>query len=318
MRKLLALVSVLALSGCAAQVPTPTITPVDTKYCAVSDAAGYNDDGLNRSVYAALQQLKVQTGASVVALEVGDKLSAQAALQKLADAKCNAIIASGSSLVNSTIAAARAHANTRYYSVSDATSMGVATENYSALTFNIFQAAYAAGFLSAATVNSNTDVNRININNQLKTAASLKLEKAFALGVDRYNSKNKKQVSVVISDVHSGEEIIFAIAGNSKQLGVIAQSSGTPPVKIVGFGRDWYTDLRNKAIRSSILTSVIRKDVVGKVADAVVNQSGSAHYDLSNDGVGLIDANDISWPLSFSNEVSQMIKDFQDGKVKVG
>jgi basic membrane protein A len=318
MRKSLVLLSVLALTGCSAQVPTPTITPVDLKYCAVSDAAGYNDDGLNRSVYAALQQLKVQTGASVSAIEVSDKLNAQAAFQKLAESKCNAIIASGNSLVNSAIAAARSNANIRYYSISDATTLGIATENYSALTFNIYQAAYEAGYLAAATAKSDTDTNRININNQLKTTQSLKLEKAFALGVERFNSKNNKQVSVVISDVHSGEEIIFALAGNSKQLGVIAQSSATPPVKYVGFGRDWYGDVRNKAIRSTIITSVIRKDVIGKVAEAVVNKTGSAHYDLSNDGVGLVDANEINWPLTFPAEVSQMIKDFQDGKVKIG
>lgn len=158
---------------------------------------------------------------------------------------------------------------------------------------------------------------RINVNNKLKTSQSFKIEKAFALGVERFNSQSDKKISVVLSGVHSGEETIFAIAGYSKLIGVIAQSSATAPVKIVGFGRDWYADARNKELRSSILTSVVRNNVIGKVADAVSNQSGSAHYDLSNDGVGLADAHDLNWPIGFAREMSQMIKDFQDGKVKV-
>jgi basic membrane protein A len=317
MRKLLALLSVLALTGCAVQEPAPTITPVDLKYCAVSDAAGYNDDGLNRSVYAAMQQLKVQTGAAVSAVEVSDKLTASAALQKMVDAGCNAIIASGSALVSATLATSKNNPNIHFYTVSDAAKSGATSANYTAITFDIGQAAYVAGYLSAATTDSGAVANRININNRIKSAPSLKIEKAFALGVDRFNTKNKKQVSVVISDVHSGEEIIFGLAGNATQLGLIAQSSATPQVKYVGFGRDWYSDVRNKDIKSSILTSVIRVDAIGKVVDAVVNQKASEHFDLSNDGVGLVDAHDVSWPIGFGGEVSQIIKDFQDGKVKV-
>ncbi len=317
MRKFFALISVLALSGCAVQEPAPTVTPVDLKYCAISDAAGFNDDSLNRSIYAALQQLKVQTGASVSAIEVSAKLPAEAAIQKLIDAKCNAVITSGSLMVNATLSASRKNSDVHFYSVSDSSKSGVTSTNYTAITFDIAQAAYVAGYLAASTMDSDAVANRININNQLKSAQSLKIEKAFALGVDRFNSKNRQQVSVVISDVHSGEEIIFALAGNSKQLGLIAQSSATPAVKYVGFGRDWFSDIRNKEIKSSILTSVIRVDAIGKVVDAVVNQKASQHFDLSNNGVGLVEAHDVNWPIGFGQQVSEIIKDIQDGKVKV-
>ena len=319
MRKLFALLSVLSLTGCAAQEPAPTITPVDLKYCAVSDTAGYNDDGLNRSVYAALQQLKVQIGAAVSAVEVSDKLNAATAIQKLVDAKCNAIVTSGAQLVNATLAAAKKNSSVRFYSVSDSASAGFSTSNYSALTFNIFQAAYAAGYLAAATSEASPLPNPqfVNVIDKLKTSTSKKASSAFVLGATRYNSVNKKEVPVTATNVDRGEAIVFGIAGNAKQLGLSVSNSSQLPRSVIGFGRDWYLDVRNKDMKNAILTSVIRIDAIGKVVDAVVNNQSSQHFDLSNNGVGLADAHDVNWPIGFNREMSQMIKDFQDGKVKV-
>lgn len=306
MRKLLALIAVLSLSGCAVQEPAPEVTPVDLKYCAVSDSAGFNDDGLNRSVYAAMQQLKIQTGASVVAIEVSGKLGPSAAITKLIEADCNAIVTSGTQLITPTIAAAKKNSTIRFYSVSDSLVPGVSSANFSALTFNIFQAAYAAGYLAAA-----ASEGEVSIINKSFSKVTNKAVEAFTAGIERFNDKNQEKVSLNLSNTYNSQSTIFAVSGNST---LLPELNGA---RVIGFGRDWYGDVRNKEIRNTILTSIIRVDAIGKVVDAVINQRASQHFDFANGGVGLIDAQEVAWPSGFTAEESEIVRDFQDGKVKV-
>ncbi|MEY4320944.1 MAG: hypothetical protein RLZZ471_885 [Actinomycetota bacterium] len=312
MRRFAALALVLALTGCAAQTPAPSITPVSLKYCAISDSAGFNDDGLNRSVYAALQQLKVQTGARVSALEVGAKVTAESGIQKLVAAKCNAIITAGGSLVEPTLTAAKANDTIRFVSVSDTTELSDTAPNFVALSFKVDQAAYSAGYLAAL---SSADSGQVSVLNLIGDSVSRKSVKAFAAGVERFNSEKRAQVKVakLTSFSETNKDVTFVLAGSSEAFGV---EVGSYQGKIIGYGRDWFTDSRNKAIKPNILTSVIRNDVIGKVVAAVTQSNTSTIYDLSNQGVGLSESHDLNWPASFANSQSQIIKDFVDGKVR--
>ncbi|MFM6977883.1 MAG: BMP family ABC transporter substrate-binding protein [Micrococcales bacterium] len=318
MRKFAALALVLALTGCSAQEPAPTITPVSTKYCALSDSAGFDDDGLNRSVYTALQQLKVQKGAPVVALEVGDKLSADAGFAKLVEDKCEAVISTGDSLAKPTLSAAKANPTIRFVSVSNNFKSEDSAPNFVALTFNIYQAAFAAGYLAASMT---LDENETAVLNVKKNLEAKKSAKAFAAGVARFNQLKNADVRVTSLDTinDAWQDVVFVIAGNSSQMGEWNRSDtgALKLIKLIGYGRDWYVDVRNKEFKQFILTSVVRNDVVGKVVAAVIDGAASADFNLTNEGVGLTPAQDLDWPTAYASAFERIVNELADGKLKV-
>lgn len=319
MRKFAVLALLLALTGCSAQVPAPKVTPVSDKYCALSDASGFDDDGLNRSVYAALQQLKVQFGATVMALEVGENLTAAAGIEKLVSADCSAIITAGEALSKPALQAAKTHETIRFVSVSNIINTEDNAPNFAALTFNIYEAAFAAGYLAAATAASSSQENqRISVIDKLKTSESRKSAKAFIFGVARYNTLNRKSVSVEQVSSPRGDAITFALAGNFEQLQPWTTNSSQLPQRIIGYGRDWYSDARNTEIKPLLLTSVVRVGVIDKVVAAVTAGAGSQNFDLASGQVALISENEISFPTGFDAALEEIIKDFSSGEVKVG
>lgn len=319
MRKFAALALVLALTGCSAQTPAPTLTPVDLKYCALSDAAGFNDDGLNRSVYAALQQLKVQKGAAVVALEVGAKLAADQGLQDLVDANCDVVITAGEDLAKPALAKAKANQTIRFVSVGDIINTGDSSPNFVSLTFNVYEAAYAAGYLAAASAPSE-EIATLDLLNSDESKKSIK---AFGAGVARFNSENRTQVKIAsLKDIFAaGQDVVFVLSGDGTKLTGWPKTNDTGAmklVKLIGYGRDWYADARNKNLRPYILTSVVRVGVTDKVVAAVLAGSGSRNFDLASGQVGLIPENDLAFPSKFATSLDAIINDFSNGKVKVG
>lgn len=318
MRKFAALALVLALTGCAAQAPTPSITPVDLKYCALSDSAGFDDDGLNRSVYAALQQLKVQTGASVMALEVSDRLTARAGLEKLADANCDAIITAGEDLAKTALTEAKANSTIRYVSVGDIINTGAAP-NFASLTFNIYEAAYAAGYLAAASAPSE-EIATLDL---LQNSESKKSIKAFTAGVARFNTemRARAKISSLKNIDAASQDVVFVLGGNGSKLNGWPKTDDTGALKLIqliGYGRDWYADSRNKELRPYILSSVVRLGVADKVVAAVLGTSGSQNFDLASGQVGLVSENELAFPRGFATVLDEIIKDLSNGKVKVG
>lgn len=314
MRKFAVLALVLALTGCSVQEPAPIITPVDLKYCALSDAAGFDDDGLNRSVYAALQQLKVQTGASVMAIEVSDKLTPAAGIQKLVDAECNGVITAGEDLAKATLAAARQNASVKFVSVGDIVNTEGSASNFTALTFNIYQAAFAAGYLAAAEATTTSNVAVLDLIKNVETAKSIK---SFTAGIARYNTINRSRIKLnrVAAITGVADDVVFVLAGSSTELN---NDTLVESVKIIGYGRDWYTDARNSVIKKNILTSVVRVGVVDKTVSAMTTEAVSQNFDLSSGQVGLVAENDSAFPRGFASALDQIIQDLNDGKVKVG
>ncbi len=319
MRKFAALALVLALTGCAAQEPAPKVTPVDRKYCALSDSAGFNDDGLNRSVYAALQQLKVQTGASVMAIESGSDLPPTSGIQKLIDAKCNAIITSGEDLAKPALAAAKANDRIRFVSVSDILNTGGSSPNFVALTFNIYQAAFAAGYLAAASAPSE-EIATLDL---LKSSESRKSVRAFTAGVARFNSqmRAKVKISSLTQIDDASQDVVFALSGNGTKFVDWTKRSDTGALKLIkfiGYGRDWYSDDRNTELRPYLLSSVVRFGVTDKVVSAVIERASSQNFDLASEQVGLVAEKEIPFPNGFGSALAEIVQDFSTGKVKVG
>ena len=318
MRKLIVLLAVFALSGCAVTTPAPMVTPVDLKYCALADQAGFDDDGLNRSVYVALQQLKVQTGASLMALEVGDKLTPAQGIDKLIAADCNAIVAAGEDLTKVALASAKKNSTVRFVSVGDIINTGDSAPNFVALTFNIYQAAYAAGYLAAASAPSA----EIATLDALKTTETSKSIKAFTAGVARYNTEKRSQVKISsLANIQAAtQDVVFVLSGNSTALAdwPKAQAGAQKQINIIGYGRDWHEDIRNRNLQPYLLTSVVRKGVTDKVVAAVTASAATQNFDLANGGVGLVSENEIAFPREFGTALAAIIKDFSEGKVKVG
>ena len=318
MRKLFVLLAVFALSGCAVTTPAPMVTPVDLKYCALADQAGFDDDGLNRSVYVALQQLKVQTGASLMALEVGGKLTPAQGIDKLIAADCNAIVAAGEDLAKVALASAKKNSTVRFVSVGDIINTGDSAPNFVALTFNIYQAAYAAGYLAAASAPS-AEIATLDV---LKTTETSKSIKAFTAGVARYNTEKRSQVKISsLANIQAAtQDVVFVLSGNSTALGdwPKAQAGAQKQINIIGYGRDWHEDIRNKNLQPFLLTSVVRNGVTDKVVAAVTASAATQNFDLANGGVGLVSENEIAFPSDFGTALAAIIKDFSEGKVKVG
>lgn len=319
MRKFAALALVLALTGCAATEPAPKVTPVDRKYCALSDSAGFADDGLNRSVYAALQQLKVQTGVGVMALETKAELTPKAGIQKLIDANCDAIITSGEDLAKPALEAAKTNDRIRFVSVSDILNTGGSSPNFVALTFNIYQAAFAAGYLAAASAPSE-EIATLDL---LNSSESRKSIRAFTAGVARFNSQKRAKVKIssLTQIEDASQDVVFALSGNGAKFVDWTKRSDTSAlklIKLIGYGRDWYSDARNTELRPYLLTSVVRFGVTDKVVAAVIDRAGTQNFDLASEQVGLVTEKEIPFPTDFGAALAEIVKDFSTGKVKVG
>ena len=321
MRKFALLALVLALTGCSATTPAPAITPVDHKICALSDASGFNDDGLNRFVYAALQQLKVQTGSTIQATEVGAGASAAKSLDQFVKSGCAVILTAGDSLIPAAVKVADANPFVQFVAVNNklADYTNQSSTNLQSVAFNMSQAAFAAGFLAADVAASGPlQEQRILVLDKIHTAVSAKSSKAFTLGVARFNALNAKSVQVSSASADDGSAIIFAIAGNSSELGVLVSNSSQLPRYYIGFGRDWYADARNKNLRNQILTSVVRVDPVSRIVEAVVSPNGALDYNLANSGVGLAATHGFTLPANFESELKRIAQDFANGNIRIG
>ena len=314
MRKSIVLATTLALllSGCSSAIPVPKVTPVALKYCALAN--DFNDDGLGRAAYIALQQLKIQTGATVQATE-GD-------IEKLISGGCNLIITAGDQLVSKTIAAAKNDSSIKFVTVVDNTAMPFYASspnpaNLSILNFNISQSAYVAGYLAAAIVKENV----VTVFDAIKSATSKKIITNFKLGVTRFNLTNRERVLVNQVLKLRGAELVFAIAGNSGEF-VFADETNPSAAyampKVIGFNRDWAADARNVSFKPSIITSVIRIDAVGKiVAAALATESQNQIFDLTNGGVGLAPVGELGYPTGFERELRAIVDELKSGKIKV-
>lgn len=303
----------LLLTGCAATAPAPKVTPVDLKYCAL--AKNFDDDGLGRAAYIALQQLKVQTGASVQATE--------SSLQKLTSSGCALIITGGDDLVNEALSNASVFPDIKFVAVADNFTMphdfidGSLPTNFSLLNFNMAQGAYLAGYLAAA---ETTEVNQVFLVDTLKNAYSKKLISNFKYGLERFNTAKGKNISVKLVSKLDGLEVVFAIANDSTSLPPLEVTTGKPAIpRIIGFSRDWAKDSVNESLKSSILTSVIRIDAVSKIVSAALDAKQQVTlFDLTNNGIGLAPTGDLAFPDGFDAEVKKISEELLAGKIRVG
>ncbi|MEN9713760.1 MAG: hypothetical protein RLZZ164_424 [Actinomycetota bacterium] len=282
----MALTAALLLGGCSQPVSVPEATPVAGKLCAVSDSAGFDDQGLNRELYIALQKAKVSWGVplALYSLKPGaSHHSAQLQLTQLVQAKCTLILASGDFLSDDVYQVALANQDQQFVIIDhhfERTSGGIGSHtmmpsNLHYVANEIAEPAFLAGYLTAMSSQTNF-VAVLPAIGSASTSLQAKLDKAFRAGVAYYSSHGGKLVQIQSVDaipaiapasaaiklvlqglVDSGVDRVFVLSAKDFET-VAAQSEEFKDLQLVGVERDWALVKSTKKYASRILASVVR------------------------------------------------------------
>lgn len=149
---------ILALTACAgngnvAQQSDGAKAELPFKACAVSDTGGWQDKSFNQSAYDGLMEAKSFLGVTVDTAESDTVEDFTNNVEKMVDDSCTLIIGVGFHLEPAIHESALKHTDRNYALIDSAFSDGtnpVVLENGRPLLFNTSEAAYLAGYASAA------------------------------------------------------------------------------------------------------------------------------------------------------------------------
>jgi len=297
-----------------ANTATPTES-VDYKACMVSDAGGFDDKSFNQTSYEGLQQAVADLGLEVATAESRDENDYVPNLEALVSGDCNLIITVGFKLSADTVTSALANPTINYAIIDDLADNDfdgtTDAPNIKPITFDTDEAAFLAGYASAATTKTGT----VATFGGIQIPSVTIFMDGFLHGVQYYNEQNGTNVNVLGWDgtngsftgdfddqtkgqsmaqgfIDNGADIIMPVAG-PVGLGAASVAQSTGNVWIVGVDSDWVQTAPEYA--SIILTSVMKKMDVA-VYDLVTSSAAGAGFDataylgtLANGGVGLAD-----------------------------
>lgn len=306
-------VAALLLTGCAAAPEAaPTVTPVDYKACAVSDEGSWHDKSFNESVYAGLQQAKVELGVQTADAESATAEDFAPNLQTMIDAKCDLTIAVGFNLVAPVNAAAKANPDFKFVTV-DGWSEGNA--NLKPITYKMQESSYLAGYLAAAYSTTKT----IGTYGGMQIPAVTDFMDGFYYGAQAYAKDSGKAVKVLgwnpakkagdfmgnfdpnsgvsktiaASQLKAGADIIMPVAG--EQLGALSEAIKESGKSALMIGVDSNRALNSPQYADMILTSV-EKRMTKAVFEIIKDLAGGGTFSgdpyvgtVANDGTGLAD-----------------------------
>lgn len=340
-----ALVASLLLGGCAEVVSVPEATPVAGKLCALSDAAGFDDQGLNRETYISLQKAKVAHGVplSLYSLKAEDNHEdARAQLTRLVKGNCSLIIASGDFLSEDTYQVALENPQQQFALIDhhfERTSGGAGSHtmmpgNIHYVANQMLEAAFAAGYLAAMS-SQNNFVAVLPAIESKATALQNKLDKAFRAGVDYYSTHGGKLVQVKSAEfiptiapassairlvidgfVASGVDRLFVLSAQDFET-VATVAEDYKELQLIGVERDWAQVKATSKFAPRILASVIRAKNIESI-DAVITwalnptgekpaPNGLIVNDLNNQGAIVTEARDIAYPADYNSAISKLI-----------
>ena len=339
-----ALTAALLLGGCTQQVSVPEATPVDGKLCALSDSAGFDDQGLNRELYVALQKAKVAWGVplslySLAATETHE--DARARLQKLVDGNCTVILASGDFLSTDVLAVASANPVAKFVlsdhhfvaSNPDVASTQVVPANVHYIANQLAEPAFLAGYLAAMSSQSNF-VAVLPAIASVRTPLQTKLEKAFRAGVTYYSNHGGEQVQVKVVEaipkigpvsaaiklvlqglVDSGVDRVFVLAAKDFET-VATVSEEFKELQLIGTERDWALVKSTSKHSPRILASIVRAKNVNSIYQQIGYWLGKIETlaapdaievnDLINQGTIVTDAHDIAYPAGYQAAIEPL------------
>ncbi len=343
----LALVSSVAvLAGCAsAPSDSSTSAAGDFLPCMVSDSGGFNDKSFNQLGYEGLMDAANGIGVTPITVESASETDFAPNLQSLVDQGCDVIVSVGFLLSAPTVEAALANPDINYVLIDDAADNDydgtIDAPNIQPLLFDTAQAAFLAGYASAATTQSGIvgTFGGMNI-----PTVSIFMD-GFKQGVDYFNTQNSKSIKVLGWDgtdgsftggfeandtarqiaqslIDQGADVILPVGGPIYQSAAAAIQSSGKEIALLGVDAD--LTQTDPSIASIILTSVL-KNINVSVQDAVTN-AANGDFDstplvgtLANGGVGLAPLTNFSnWiPSGLQDQLTQLENKIVTGEIVV-
>ncbi len=343
--------SALVLTGCAAAPEDNGTddgsTATDFLACMVSDSGGFDDHSFNELGLRGLEKARDELGIEIKTVESASEDDFAPNIESLVGQGCNMIITVGFLLSAATITAAQENPDIYFAIVDDSLDGdfdGVNdTENGKPILFNTAEAAFLAGYASAAT--SKTGV--VGTFGGIQINPVTIFMDGFVDGVAYYNEVKGANVKAIGWDKASqtgaftggfapgveaktaaqnlldqGADVIFPVGGPIYQSAAEAIREKGGDIALIGADADVYETDPN--VKDLLLTSV-RKGVDAGVFDtikaAVEGKFSNEPYvgTLENGGTGIASFHD--WeakvPEGLQAEVDELIKAIIAGEIKV-
>lgn len=309
--------------------------------CMVSDSGGFDDKSFNQSGHEGLVRAEKELGVSIKTTESKSEADFIPNIENLVQSGCNIIIGVGF-LMDSAIAEAAAKYPDVDFALVDSTIGDSSLPNTKALLFNTAEAAYLAGYASAAM--STTGAVGTYLGMQIPSTAVF--ADGYADGIAKYNEDKGANVRLLGWDkaaqsgmatgdfedqakgkeftlqlFEQGADVVMPVAG-PVGLGTLAAAKETPDTMVVWVDADGA--LTESGSASVILTSVMKQigpavfDTIKSVVDDAWT-SDAYIGTLANDGVGIAPWHDFAdkVPADLDAEIAALREGIIDGSIKV-
>jgi basic membrane protein A len=346
-------VALVALTGCGT-APAPEASSGgeataagDFLPCAVSDLTGFKDGQFNELTYDGVSQAADELGVETRSAESTSEDQYAGNISAMVGENCSLIVTVGFALANATRDAAAENPGIDFAlidsTVSDDDGTPIEVENVKPVLFDTAQAAYLAGYLSAAASKSGV----VGTYGGMPFPSVTIFMDGFVDGVAKFNEAHGAAVKVVgwdkaaqdglfvgnfddqvqaktISEglLDQGADVIMPVAGSLFLASAEAMKDRGIDGAILGVNNDAYD--ASPENRPYYLTSVLKN--LTTAADDVTVAAGSGEFDntpyvgtLENDGVGIAPLHDWEGRIdpAIVDELDQLKADIISGAIVV-
>lgn len=305
-------VAALVLAGCA-PAPDAGDAPAegasDFTACMVSDEGGFDDRSFNQLAHTGLTDAEAELGINVLESESASSADYAQNLDTMVSQGCNIIVPVGFKLADATAAAAEANPDIDF-AIVDVEGLGI--PNVLELNYDTAQAAFLAGYASAAYSKTGTVA---TYGGAAIPTVTIFMD-GFANGVKHYNEVKGKDVKVIGWDVDSqqgsfvddftnvsrakeistgflsqGADVILPVGGPLYQGAAEAIREGGQDAVILGVDSDLavadeqYADIILVSIMKGLDVTVL--DAISQSLDGTFEGGTTYTGVLENEGVGL-------------------------------
>lgn len=350
----IAAVVALSLSACG-KAPTDTKESSDTpesgtsapaaksevKACMISDSGGFDDKSFNQSGLDGLMKAEKELGVVTAKAESSGPEDFASNIENMVQEHCTVIVGVGF-LMDSAIAEAAAKYPDIDFALVDSTIGDSSLPNTRALLFNTAEAAYLAGYASAAM----TKTDKVGTYLGMKIPSTAVFADGYVDGVKKYNEDKGTSVQVLgwnkdtqdgmavgnFEDqpmgkkfteelFNQGADIVMPVAG-PVGLGTLAAAKEHAGTMVVWVDADGA--LTEESSKDVILTSVMKQieaavfDTIKSVVDGKWSSKPFIGT-LANDGVGIAPWHQFAdkVPADLDKEIDALRQGIIDGSIKV-
>jgi basic membrane protein A len=344
----------LALTACATANEEAAVTRVDYKACLATSEDFIEDGSVADQALEGLQRAVLKQGVAYKVVNSPADASTPsyvAGLKLLVSSGCDLVMATTHRMAAATYRVAKANPKVDFVLVDAAlTTSGfkpASLANVRELRFDAHSAAFLAGYLAAATTQTNT----VGAFGGAPVKEVTDVLAGFKLGVTRFNEQNQKAVVVVglagddparwrftstwanpkqqaalaYQLVEAGADVIFAYTGSTTLLPDAVGGAATDGPKFIGIDSDWFNLEANAEVASSILAS-ITKNIAPAVESTIISalaekftggESGRYLATLANRGVSLTEPHTLSYPSGVEQALSEIVAEIVEGTLVV-